>query len=134
MKRLPFAAVLAWFLITYSPTPVAAQDEERADAAERRCVSLTAIARTRIVDDRTILFYMRDGTIYRNDLTHACPGLSREGKFMYRVAAHQLCNVDTISVLEDYGFAYVQGPACGLGPFTPVSRPEADELLSLPDR
>ncbi len=128
MKRLPLAAAIAWLLIIHLSIPVGAQ--EGAVPEERRCVPLPAIARTTIVDDRTILFYMRDGTIYRNDLIHACPGLSREGKFMYRVAAHQLCDVDTINVLEDFGFAYVQGPACMLGPFKPISRPQADELLS----
>jgi hypothetical protein len=93
-------------------------------------VSLRDIDRTAIVGDRTILFYLKNRAIYENRLPHACPGLERQGKLMYRVALDQLCDVDTINVLEDYGFAFVQGAACGLGVFAPIEPAAAEALLS----
>jgi hypothetical protein len=97
-------------------------------AAERRCVPLASIDRSVVVDDRTLLFYMRDKTVLQNRLASACPGLSRENKFSYRVAQSQLCALDAITVLEDRGVGLIQTSSCALGPFSPIDAASAEAL------
>ena len=81
-----------------------------------------------VVDDKNILFHMRDGTVYRNKLLHKCPGLRFEETFLYRTTIGQLCNLDLITVLNDAGFGFTHGPSCGLGQFYPISEDEVKLL------
>jgi hypothetical protein len=98
------------------------------------CVSLSRVERTEIVDDNTILFYMRGNQIYRNVLPHRCPGLGREQTFMYRVSTTQLCNVDVITVLDRIGAGFMAGASCGLGKFQPISEAAVEELKAAAER
>jgi len=95
-----------------------------------KCVSLARIDRTRVVDERTILFYMRGGDIYLNRLPHRCIGLRRGKTFMYKTSLNRLCNVDIITVLDDIGFGFSRGASCGLGSFQPIREDVAKMLLS----
>ena len=99
-----------------------------------RCLSMASIRSTRIVDDRTVLFFHGRGRVYVNRLERECLGLARNGKFTYQVqtgARHtRLCEHDTITVLERTG----RGFNCGLGPFEPISREEAEAFSSGPNR
>jgi hypothetical protein len=117
-----FVALVPWLA-----QPAAAADEDP-DAAAPRCVDLMRIDRVDIVDDQNLLFYMKDGTIYHNRMTHACPGLRREGTFMYSVPMRRLCNVDLITVLENHGFGFARGASCGLGDFKPISEEAASQM------
>lgn len=81
------------------------------------CVSTGSIDDTRVHDDRTIDFVMRDGTVYRNTLPVACGPLGFERRFAYRTTTSRLCSTDTITVLQSGG---VGQPTCGLGEFVPV--------------
>jgi hypothetical protein len=81
------------------------------------CVSTGEIDDTKVHDDRTIDFRMRDGTIYRNTLPVSCNPLGWEKRFAYRTINSRLCSTDTITVLQSGG---VGGPTCGLGEFVPV--------------
>lgn len=93
------------------------------------CVNLRQIDRTKVVDDKNILFYMKDDRIYRNRLPHRCAGLGFEESFMYRSTLNQLCDVDIITVLDDIGFGFRSGISCGLGMFYPIDEDMADDLL-----
>jgi hypothetical protein len=95
----------------------------------RNCVGLSEIDRTEIVDDRTILFRMHDGTIYRNVLGHECPTLKNRDQFSYKVPSTRLCSMDLITVLEQRGVGFGPGPSCPLGSFEPISADEAQLLL-----
>lgn len=99
-------------------------------SAERRCVPLASVDRSVVVDDRTLLFYMKDKTVLQNRLASECPGLARENRFSYRVAQSQLCALDAITVLEDRGFGFVETASCALGPFVPI---DADDAKALRD-
>ena len=105
-------------------TQAAAQDETEAE----NCISLMQIDRTSVIDNDTILFYMRDDRILENALPHACPGLDFEERFMYRTTINRLCNVDVITVLDDAGFGLVPGASCGLGKFQPITDDVAADL------
>ncbi len=93
-----------------------------------RCVNLAALDSTEIIDDRNILFYMRGDQIYRNVLPRRCFGLQRNDAFSYRTNARQLCNVDTITVLQPFGGGLDEGATCRLGPFYPVVEAEVEAI------
>jgi len=124
------ATALTLFLGTVAQ-PSALAEDKLIDAEQ--CVRLTAIDRTRVVDRRNILFYMKNGDIYRNQLPRECPGLAFEDTFMYRTSLNQLCNVDIITVLRNIGFGFQPGISCGLGMFEPIDELTAEELLRSED-
>lgn len=74
------------------------------------------IDHTHVVDDRTVLFYMRDGKIWKNTLKSPCPGLLFHG-FSFLTHYPEVCsNAQGIQVL-------VTGQVCSLGEFTPYQAP-----------
>lgn len=99
-----------------------------ADAQTLDCVNLTRIDHTHVVDDRNILFYMRGGDIYLNRLSHSVPGLDRNDGFMYRTHMGRLCRIDTVTVLERWGFGLTEGASGTLGDFVLVDEARADAL------
>lgn len=110
---------------------VAASPEEPSAApTPARCISMGSVQTTTIVDDNRILFYQRGGRIYLNSLDRTCVGLTRSGKFSYKVQSGaryvRMCDTDRINVLERTG----NGFNCGLGVFVPVSAEAAAELLA----
>lgn len=90
------------------------------------CVSLRNIRSTNVVDASTIDFKMNGGKTYRNSLPYSCPGLKFENRFSYRTSTSQLCNVDIVRVLHDYGGRLNEGAGCGLGKFQPVEKINAN--------
>jgi hypothetical protein len=105
-----------------------AQDDEPFDRTPQECVSTAQIERTRVLDDQTILFLMRNDRAYRNLLPRTCPGLARQSRFSYKVTGGRLCSVDTITVLEQWAGRLEAGFTCGLGEFHPVSPEEIEDL------
>lgn len=108
----------------------AAAAAEDIDRRPVRCIQITRLDRTEVVDDETVLFFMRGGDIYRNRLSPSCPGLEREKRFTYRIQGSQLCRVDTITVLESRAFSLTDGFTCALGNFSPISEGEAEQLTA----
>ena len=98
----------------------AALAEARAVGEPEQCVTLISIRDTKVRDDRTIDFFLRDGRVLRNHLPNRCPGLGFDESFSYSTSTGQLCSVDTIRVHNASG---IQGAACGLGMFQPVELP-----------
>jgi len=113
--------------------PVAAQDDDVLDRTPRDCITVSRIRRTKIIDDKTILFYMRGSGIYQNILERDCPRLEREGRFMYELRGYRLCDVDTITVLDRFGAGFGRGFTCRLGEFHPITRQEAEEIERIAD-
>ena len=118
-------AVLTLPLLTVADEEAA--DSEAAATAEAltgealNCVSLGRIRQTDIVDDQTILFYMRGPEIYVNRLPRRCPGLRIAGSFSYKTSLTELCNTDVITVIRSLGVGPSLGPTCGLGMFQPIT-------------
>jgi hypothetical protein len=110
-----------------------AQDDEERDMSAVQCLRVIDIDHIDIVDSETLIFRMRGGKVYRNDLPHRCPGLRRNDTLMYRTSVGRLCNVDIITVLEDWGFGFAPGASCGLGMFHPITEEIADELMKAGD-
>jgi hypothetical protein len=82
--------------------------------ATRVCLQASDIGSTSVVDDRTIIFTMKNGTSWKNTLQAECPGLRNAGAFTYVLSGTDVCsNEQRIKVLD--------GPArCFLGTFTPL--------------
>ncbi len=80
------------------------------------CLYPRMIDHTHVVDSRTILFYMRDGKVWRNTMKARCPGLMFHG-FVYVTRFDELCsNMQGIRVIKT-------GEVCVLGTFTPERAP-----------
>lgn len=119
-------------LVASAPSlPLAAQEDEALDRTPRDCVAVSRIRRTKIVDDKTILFYMRGGSVYQNILERDCPRLEREGRFMYEVRSYRLCDIDTITVLDRFGSGFGRGFTCRLGEFLPITMEEAETIEAI---
>jgi len=96
------------------------------DRALQSCVTLNAVNRTEIIDDYTILFHMRNRTIYQNNLPRRCPNLKADSMFVYQVRMGRLCSIDTITVAQ--GRRLFEGVSCPLGKFAPISEEAAAEI------
>ena len=127
LKSCVVAAGLCWAM------SAAAQDDDNVDTTSLTCLSMNLVRQANAVDDRTVVFYLRDGRIYLNSLEQNCPGLRRNNRFSYnlRTGARipRLCNTDTITVIEQSGTGFT----CGLGRFQPISVGRVEELLRSPN-
>ena len=121
-KTLPIPALAALVLVW----GLAANAQEAAPPED--CVNLARLDSTYIVDDQTMLFYMKGKDVMLHALPGKCPSLRSEGRFMYRVMLNQLCHNDLITVIYDAGFGLMEGPSCRLGKFQPVSAEFASKL------
>lgn len=94
------------------------------------CMALMRIDHTHVLDDQNILFYMRNGDIYLNRLSHRAPGLDLNQPFMYRTTLNRICNNDIITVLENHGFGLTPAASTTLGMFQPIDEARAEALKS----
>ena len=92
-----------------------------------RCISLSRIRDTDVLNERNILFRLRGNQIYRNVLPRRCPGLRRNQAFSYRANLNRLCDNDFIMLIEP-GMNQMTGPSCALGKFYLMTEAEADAL------
>ncbi|MFC3714509.1 hypothetical protein ACFOMD_18225 [Sphingoaurantiacus capsulatus] len=102
---------------TAKAPPAAPKPAAQAPAASRNCVDLARIAEARVVSDRIVDFHLRDGSVLRNSLPNACPGLGAEKAFTYSTSIQRLCTSDIITVIHTAGGPRT-GASCGLGGFT----------------
>jgi hypothetical protein len=84
-----------------------------AAATTERCLYVRDIQSTDAVDETVILYRMRDGTIWRNELPRRCPGLGTY-PFVDAVRLSQVCANDQPLRIPQ------TGASCTLGEFTLV--------------
>lgn len=118
------SAILSLFVLLSLCPYASALSQGSENSEPLRCVSLSRIARTEVINDRTIAFHLRGGEIYLNHLRRECSGLEREGRFSYRSVNSRLCRSDFISVLELSGFGPTRGASCSLDTFMPSDEEE----------
>ena len=140
MSKLSIAKGLALLpFLVFAGGAVFAQDEEVnpdeggagevfVDREGERCITTRSIRNTDVIDDYTILFEMRGGDYYVNNLRNRCIGLEREGRFSYRTSTGRLCSVSIVDVLRQFGGTLERGASCSLGEFYPITEEEADFL------
>jgi len=131
--RILSACILGTGLALFAGAAVADDAADNEDIGfvsgpPEKCVRLRSIDRTEVIDDWNVLFHMRGGDIYRNQLPNRCPGLGFRESFMYKTSLSQLCNVDIITVIDQYGSGIQRGASCGLGLFYPVTEDDVKAL------
>lgn len=113
----------------------AARAQDDFDRTPADCVRASNIRSTLVVDDQTILFYMRGNRVFQNRLPEDCPRLGKERRFSYERRVGQrvgrLCSIDAITVLESFSVTPF-GATCRLGKFHPITVTEADVISGVP--
>jgi hypothetical protein len=104
-------------LLLTAALPVQAQNNPSGPSSTV-CLDPLYIDNTQATNARTILFRMKNGEVWRNDLARPCPDLvSQPGGFSQLVHVNRICaNVQEITV-------NATGMVCRLGEFTRVSGP-----------
>ena len=108
------AGAVAAALLLMAPTaPVQAQNQ----SSPSTCLTPTQIQSTQLRAPRTIVFRMKDGKVYENQLAAPCPDLffHSGGGWSHQVESDMFCgNTQHITVIET-------GMVCRLGNFTRVN-------------
>lgn len=134
---LPAAALTLAACAAYAQSSDTRLSEERQLALQGKpvgepmsCITTRQIEDVNAVSDRVILFHLKNGRTYRNDLPNACPQATRSGSaFSYRTTGSRLCAVDVVQIAEPAsGFAY---GGCQLGKFTRYELPKGLNSRSL---
>jgi hypothetical protein len=76
------------------------------------------IPRTKVLDPQTVLFYTREGQVWKNRLKTPCRGLMFHGFSVVGREGEICSNATSIRVIES-------GETCVLGAFTPYTPPPA---------
>lgn len=87
-------------------------DNAPTDMTGPRCINIIRIDHTQVIDDRTILFYLKGGEVLSNTLLNDCVGLrlARRG-FSYVARNDEICgNLQQIRVNDTHA-------VCQLGQF-----------------
>jgi len=80
---------------------------------------------TLTIDNRTLLFFVRGGRVFRNSLPQICRNLYPNDSISYASSGGRLAQLCESSMFAVEGSgAYT----CKLGPFVPVSAEEAERL------
>ena len=125
-----YAVAACCCVLTLSPV-ISTQADDDAKEGGERCVDTRRVVRSEVVDDQTILFYMRNGVIYRNTLPKRCRPLAHEERFSYSTRSSRLCYFDRITIVYDHGSGLTSGPSCALGRYYPITKEEAQALEGL---
>jgi hypothetical protein len=105
----PFAVAALLFGFSVD-TQVKAADQSPAKV----CLNVREIQRTETPDDKTIIFHMRDGKVWRNTLRTVCP--------MLRISPYtQKLNGDLVCSNQQFIHVNLTGDDCVLGDFSPAS-------------
>jgi hypothetical protein len=128
--RTAFAAVLALWLAAGAPAQDGADEDDGGEAAvAQACLDHPTIRRTRIINDRNIAFFMRNGTIYLNQLPQQCPSLRRSSLVNYAIENRSVCAGSLFQVLWEAGTGnFVPSFVCRLGAFVPVTAEQLEDL------
>lgn len=91
----------------------------------RNCISLNLVRDSRVIDNQTIFFRASGRTAYLNKLPRTCRRLDVEERFSYRVSVGQLCHLDVITIVDNFGRSLNR---CGLGKFEELKvKPSGDK-------
>ena len=108
------------------------EDEEAAPRAIVQCLSHPTIDRTKVLNDRNIVFVTRNDTIYHNELPKQCPSLRRNSLVNYGIANGRVCGGDKFQVLWEISPGnYSPAFLCELGTFRSISAIELEDLVSM---
>lgn len=109
MNRIAIAGLAVAALMTGT-----AQAAAPASAPGKVCIQSYKIDHTKAPNDKTLIFYMKDGSSYQSTLVSSCPELSIYGFSYMPTPPDEICgNLQSIRVIRT-------GSVCLLGPLTPI--------------
>ena len=91
---------------------------------ETSCLSLSRVSKSDPIDDYAILFELRNGDVYLNELPSVCVGLARNKRFSFKSTQNRICSGDTIIVANPAGMDI---GSCGLGTFEALTEIEESQ-------
>jgi len=116
MKSLATVAILAAVAALPAIAQTGPQTPTGPVCLQPATVPNEPIPRTKVLDPQTVLFYTRNGQIWKNTLRTRCRGLMFHG-FVVVGRQGEICsNSTSIRVIES-------GETCALGAFTPYTPP-----------
>jgi hypothetical protein len=113
--------------------PAAAEAPE-IDRTPEDCVVADRISKNVAINDRQVVFFMRGGTYFRNDLDTACATLTA-GETRLVLAFQNTGSAKLARVCETNAFSVERQTSrigCGLGRFHPITAEEAAALTGQP--
>ena len=113
-----FKLALPVLLLLTAAAPVAF--DAPASGPTQSCLAQRQIDAVKPVNDRTVLFVMRGGRTFRNELPVSCPAWARgDTGYIHISTQDRLCSGEIVSLFaRGGGFDY---GSCILGPFTPIA-------------
>ena len=93
-----------------------------------RCLQLSRLETTDVLNNHQILFETAGKHYYLNTLPYPCPTLRRDSTLLFRTSIDMVCDVDVVTVLEEFGWGLQPQASCGLGKFVPLDQGEVDAL------
>jgi hypothetical protein len=107
------------------PAPALTPEEVTSNRESVRCISAGAIRETESLDNRNIVFRLRNGDYYLNTLISRCENLERSNRISFTTPSGRLCSGHLIGVIQPFSNANRPIGSCGLRRFFPVSEEEA---------
>ncbi len=107
------------------PPPALSPDEVTLNRESVRCISAGAIRETDAIDNRNIVFRLRNGDYFLNTLISRCENLERTNRISFTTPSGRLCSGHLIGVIQPFSNANRPIGSCGLRRFFPVSEEEA---------
>jgi hypothetical protein len=96
------------------------------------CLNQPTIRRTRIINDRNIAFFTRDGKIYHNELLRECPSLRPRSVVNYSIANGRICQGTQFQVMWEASTSnFIPAFVCTLGAFVPITLAQLEDLEAL---
>jgi hypothetical protein len=112
VKRTALATLL---ILTAGASPSMAQPASK----ENVCLKTYLIDHTKAPNDRTIIFYMKDGSAYQSSLPAECPQLSFNGFSYVATPPEDVCgNLQSIRVVRSHSVCLL-GPLVQIAPARP---------------
>lgn len=150
--RIPLRYLSTWLLVLgVGVIPLEhAQGQDGKTSVAQSCLYQPTIKRSKVLNDRNILYVTKDNQSYNNVLPKQCPGLRRDTTLSYTYVNSKLCAGSTFTVLMRVSIgsnttaytnpatnehialpapAFVPTYVCQLGMFTPVTDSEVEDIL-----
>lgn len=129
------ALLAAVFGTAASAQDGAAEDsDDEPSSVVQTCLNHPTIKRTKVLNDRNIVFITRDDTIYNNQLPRQCPSLKRGSLVNYGIEQSRLCAGGQFQVLWQLDMnRYAPAFVCQLGTFVPITEDELESLTAMTD-
>jgi len=93
-----------------------------------RCLQLSRLVDTEVLNNHQIVFETTGKHYYLNTLPYPCPTLRPDSVLLFRTSIDMVCDVDVVTLLDQFGWGMQPRASCGLGKFAPIDEGEFKQL------